>query len=65
MDEWAKKPRRIDSSKEIYFRCRRNEAIFRSNITLVGSEFRTVGAATEKLGFQLLLSADECEDGYY
>ena len=40
--------RRIGSIKDIGFRHRRNETILPSDLTLAGSEFHTVGAATEK-----------------
>ena len=39
--------RRLGSIKEIRFRHRRNEIILPSYLTLAGSEFHTVGAATE------------------
>ena len=48
MDEEARMPRRIGSIKEICFRRRRNETILPSDLTLAGSEFHTVGVATEK-----------------
>ena len=48
MDEEARRLRRIGSIKEICFRRRRNETILPSDLTLAGSEFHTVGAATEK-----------------
>ena len=44
MDEEARRLRRIGS----IFRRRRNETILPSDLTLAGSEFHTVGAATEK-----------------
>ena len=48
MDEDARRLRRIGSIKERGFRRRRNETILPSGLTLAGSEFHTVGAATEK-----------------
>ena len=48
MDEEARRLRRIGSIKENVFRHWRNETILPSNLTLAGSEFHTVGAATEK-----------------
>ena len=50
MVEGARKMKRMGSiEEEIYlFRHRRNEIIFPSNLTLAGSEFHTVGVATEK-----------------
>ena len=48
MDEGARKLRRIGSIRIYVFRRRRNEIIFHSNLTLTGSEFHRVGAATEK-----------------
>ena len=48
MDEDARKLWRIGSIKEICVRRRRNETILPSDLTLAGSEFYTVGAATEK-----------------
>ena len=48
MDEEARRIRRIGSIKEIGFRRLRNETILPSDLTLAGSEFHTVGAATEK-----------------
>ena len=47
IDEEARRLRRIGSIKEV-FRRRRNETILPSDLTLAGSEFHTVGAATEK-----------------
>ena len=48
MDGGAKKLRRIGHFEKIGFRLRRNEAIFLADVTLSGSEFHRVGAATEK-----------------
>ena len=48
MDEEAMRIRKIGRIKEIGFRRRRNETILPSDLTLAGSEFHTVGAATEK-----------------
>ena len=51
MDEGSRKLRRIGSIKEICFRRRRKETIIfllPSDLTLTGSEFHRVGAATEK-----------------
>ena len=47
------------------FRRRRNLIILPSDLTLAGSEFYTVGAATEKTQSQLLFSPEECKEGYY
>ena len=52
MDEDTRKLRRIGSIKEIGFRGRRNKTILPSDLTLPGSEFHTVGAATEKARVQ-------------
>ena len=48
MDEDARRLRRIGSITEIGFRRRRNETTLPSDLTLAGSKFHTVGAATEK-----------------
>ena len=48
MDEEARRLRKIGNIKEIGFRRRRNETILPSDLTLAGSEFHPVGAATEK-----------------
>ena len=48
MDEGSRKLRRIDSIKEICFRRWRKETLLPSDLTLTGSEFHRVGAATEK-----------------
>ena len=48
MDEEARRLRRIGSIKEIGFRRRRNETILPSELTLAGSEFHNICAATEK-----------------
>ena len=48
MAEGARKLRRIGSIKEVGFRRQQNETLIPSNLTLAGSEFHTVGAATEK-----------------
>ena len=48
MDEDARKLRRIGSIKEIVFRRLRKETILPCDLTLAGSEFHTVCAATEK-----------------
>ena len=48
MDEDPRKLRRIGSIKKIVFRRRRNETILPSDLTLAGSQFHTVGMATEK-----------------
>ena len=44
----SRRLRMIGSIKEIIFRRRRNETISPSDLTLAGSEFHTVGAATER-----------------
>ena len=43
MDEDVRKLRRIGSFKEVGFRHRRNETIFRSNLALAENEFHRVG----------------------
>ena len=48
MDEGSRKLRWIGSIKEICFRRRRKETILPFELTLTGSEFHRVGAATEK-----------------
>ena len=47
MDEEARRLRRTGSIKEI-FRRRRMKVLLPSDLTVAGSEFHTVGAATEK-----------------
>ena len=48
MDEGARKLRRIGSIRYRFLNVDKNETIFPSIFTLAGSEFHTVGAATEK-----------------
>ena len=48
MDEDDRNLRRIVSFENSVFRFRRNKIIFTSNLTLAGSDFHRIGAATEK-----------------
>ena len=48
MDEGSRKLRSIGSINDICFRRRRKVPVLPSDLTLTGSEFHRVGAATEK-----------------
>ena len=53
------------SSTNFKFRYWPKVTILPSDLTRAGSEFHTVGAATEKSRVPAFVSPDECKEGYY